>query len=62
METTAIKVTCECNEALSVDEVLSHLAQKTGVDLESDDDSNADYRAGFDDGEAEPSDEETYFE
>jgi hypothetical protein len=49
-------------DAPSIDELLSHLAKKTGVDLEPEDNSNADYKPGYDDGEAQPSDEEADFE
>lgn len=50
-------------DAPSVDDLLAHLGKQTGVDLEGEDDSSADYKAGYDNGEAEPSnDEPTDFE
>jgi hypothetical protein len=49
-------------DAPSVDELISHLAGQTGVDLEGEDDSSADYIPGYDDGEAEPSKEEAELE
>jgi hypothetical protein len=45
-------------DAPSVNELLSHLAGKTGVDLEPADESDADFIPGYDDGEAEPSNDE----
>jgi hypothetical protein len=41
----------------SVDALLVHLAKKTGVELEPED-SEADYKPGYDDGEAELSEED----
>jgi hypothetical protein len=57
-------------DAPSVDELLAHIGKQTGItpellqDVADDegDSSNADYKPGYDDGEAEPSDEEADFE
>jgi len=63
-----IEVTCECpkSDITSMTEAFFGLKpgtlSKTPPEKEEEDESNADYIPGYDDGEAEPSKEETDFD